>query len=78
MKSQVNPTTHRSFSFCFLYKAYYAKHRGVLLRKHCKEGAYVAIQFLIHLFDKLLKNPKIAKNNEIPKKNMFFIYLHHF
>ena len=26
----------------FLYKAYYAKHQGFLLRKHCKEGASVA------------------------------------
>ena len=35
----------RLFLFCFLYKAYYVKHRGVLLRKHCKEGASVVTQF---------------------------------
>jgi hypothetical protein len=37
-----------------------------LLRKHCKEGASAATQFLIKIF----KNPKIAKNDENPK-NMF-------
>ena len=35
----------------FLYKAYYAKHWGFLLRKHCKEGASVATYFLTHVFD---------------------------
>jgi hypothetical protein len=30
----------------------------------------VATKFLTHLFDKIFKNPKIAKNNENPK-NMF-------
>ena len=29
----------------FLYKAYYAKHRGFLLRKHCKEGAFFDLCF---------------------------------
>jgi hypothetical protein len=42
-----------------------------LLRKHCKEGASVAIQFLTHVLINFQKNPKIAKNNENPK-NMFF------
>jgi len=38
----------------------------------------VATQFLTYLFIKFLKNPKIAKNNENPKKNTFLIYLHRF
>jgi len=42
-----------------------------LLRKHCKEGASVATQFLTHVLINFQKNPKIAKNNENPK-NMFF------
>jgi hypothetical protein len=38
----------------------------------------VVTQFLTHLFHKIFeKNPKIAKNNENPKKYVF-IYLHHF
>jgi hypothetical protein len=32
--------------FFFSLQAYYAKHYGVLLRKHCKEGAYVVTHFL--------------------------------
>ena len=56
----------------FLYKAYYAKHRGFLLRKHCKEGASVATQFLTHVFDIFSKNSKIEKNKENPKKYVFF------
>jgi hypothetical protein len=35
----------------------------------------VATQFLTHLFDKIFeKNPKIAKNNENPKKYVFYIF----
>jgi len=34
----------------------------------------VATQFLTHLFIKFLKNPKIAKNNENPKKIVFYIF----
>jgi hypothetical protein len=46
-----------------------------LLRKHCKEGASVATQCFTHVFDKFLeKKPKIAKNNENPKK-MHFGYI---
>jgi len=45
-----------------------------LLRKHCKEGASVVTQFLTHLFDKFSENPKIAKNNENPKKYVFNIF----
>ena len=55
----------------FLYKAYYAKHWGVLLRKHCKEGASVATQFLTHVLINFQKNSKIAKNIENPKKYIF-------
>ena len=55
----------------FLYKAYYAKHWGVLLRKHCKEGASVATQFLTHVLINFQKNPKIAKNIENKKKYIF-------
>jgi hypothetical protein len=47
-----------------------------LLRKHCKEGASVAIQLLTHVFDKFSeKIKKIAKkNNENPKKCIFDIF----
>jgi len=55
----------------FLYKAYYAKHWGVLLRKHCKEGASVATQFLTHVLINFQKNSKIAKNIENKKKYIF-------
>jgi hypothetical protein len=43
-----------------------------LLRKHCKEGASVATQFLTHVLIKFLKNPKITKNKKNPKKICFF------
>ena len=46
-----------------------------LLRKHCKEGASVATQFLTHVFDIFSKNPKIEKNKENPKKYVFNIFL---
>jgi hypothetical protein len=55
----------------FLYKAYYAKHLGVLLRKHCKEGAFVATQFLTHVLINFQKKSKNRKNNENPKKYVF-------
>jgi hypothetical protein len=42
----------------FSLQAYYAKHGGVLLRKHCKVGASVVIQFFTHVFDKLKKKQK--------------------
>jgi len=48
-----------------------------LLRKHCKEGASVATQFLTHVLINFQKNPKIAKNIENPK-NTFLIHLHRF
>jgi hypothetical protein len=36
---------------------------------------FVATQFFTHLFDKIFeKNPKIVKNNENPKKYVFFIF----
>ena len=47
MGSQVNEKERQKDKF-FLYKAYYAKHRGFLLRKHCKEGATVVTQFWTH------------------------------
>jgi hypothetical protein len=40
----------------------------VLLRKHCKEGASIATQFLTQYLISFKKKPKIAKNNENPKK----------
>ena len=46
MGSQVNEKKRDRKASFFLYKASYTKHRGFLLRKHCKEGASVAIQFL--------------------------------
>jgi hypothetical protein len=42
-----------------------------LLRKHCKEGASVATQFLTHVSENFQKNPKIAKKIENPKKYVF-------
>jgi len=42
-----------------------------LLRKHCKEGASVATQFLTHVLINFQKNSKIAKNIENPKKYVF-------
>jgi len=42
-----------------------------LLRKHYKEGASVATQFLIHVLINFQKNSKIAKNIENPKKYVF-------
>ena len=73
MGSQVNKKKYieQTERQVFLYKAYYAIHRGFLLRKHCKEGASVATQFFTQVFDIFSKNPKIEKNKENPK-NMFF------
>ena len=65
MGSQVNEKKKRQKDKFFLYKAYYAKHRGFLLRKHCKEGAYVATQFLTHVFDIFSKK---SKNREKQRK----------
>ena len=48
-----------------------------MLRKHCKEGASVATQFLTNVLINFQKNLKIEKNNESPK-NIFLIYFHHF
>jgi hypothetical protein len=48
-----------------------------LLRKHCKEGASVATQFLTNILINFQKNLKIEKNNENPQ-NIFLIYFHHF
>ena len=62
----------------FLYKAYYAKHWGILLRKHCKEGASVATQFLTHVMINFQKNPKNSKKTLKTQKNTFLIYLHRF
>ena len=79
MGSQVNEKMRdRKTSFFFLYKAYYAKHRGFLLRKHCKEGATVVTQFLTHAFDIFSKNPKIEKKQRKSKKYVFLIYFRHF
>jgi hypothetical protein len=41
--------TQQARNTFFSLQAYYAKHWGVLLRKHCKEGASVATQFLTHI-----------------------------
>jgi hypothetical protein len=50
-----------------------------LLRKHCKEGATVATQFLTQCFDKFSKKTtKIEKKQRKPPKNAFLIYLHRF
>jgi hypothetical protein len=38
-----------SKEYFFSLQAYNAKHLGVLLHKHCKEGAFVATQFLTHI-----------------------------
>jgi hypothetical protein len=38
--------------FCFIYKLTMQNIEEFLLRKHCKEGAFVATQFLTHVFDK--------------------------
>jgi len=46
-----------------------------LLRKHCKEGASVATQFLTYIFDKFSeKIKKKQKNNENPKICIFDIF----
>ena len=42
-----------------------------LLRKHCKEEASVATQFLTHVFDHFQKKSKIAKKQRKPQKNAF-------
>jgi len=55
----------------FLYKAYYAKHWGVLLRKHCKEGASVATQFLTHVLINFQKKSKNSEKHWKPKKIHF-------
>ena len=57
MGSQVNEKRETERQV-FLYKAYYAKHWGFLLRKHCKEGASVVTHFLTHVFDIFSKNFK--------------------
>jgi hypothetical protein len=48
----------------------------VLLRKHCKERASVATQFLTQCLDKFLKKTKNSKKTMKPQKNAFLIYLH--
>ena len=75
MGSQVNEKRETERQVFFLYKAYYAKHRGFLLRKHCKEGASVATQFLTHVFDIFSKNPKIEKKQRKSKKYFLYIFL---
>jgi hypothetical protein len=42
-----------------------------LLRKHCKEGASVATQFLTHIFDKFSEKSKIAKKQRKTQKMYF-------
>ena len=49
-----------------------------LLRKHCKEGASVATQFLTYIFDKFSEKSKIAKKTKKNPKNVFLMYLHCF
>jgi hypothetical protein len=56
----------------FLYKAYYAKHWGILLRKHCKKGASVATQFLIHVLINFQKKSKNREKQRISKQYVFF------
>ena len=63
-----SPKIMKSFSFCFLYKAYYAKFWGFSLRKHCKEGASVATQFLTHVFKIFSKTPKNREKQWKAKK----------
>jgi hypothetical protein len=66
-------------TFCFLYKLTIQNIEEFLLRKHCKEGASVAIQLLTHVFDKFSeKIKKIAKKTMKTLKNVFLIYLHRF
>jgi len=43
----------------------------VLLRKHCKEGAFVATQFLINVF---LKKPKKQKKTKKTQKYVFDVF----
>jgi len=64
----------RSFSFSFLYKAYYAKHWGVLLLKHCKDGASVVTQILTHIFYKIFRKSKNSEKQWKSKKNVFNIF----
>jgi hypothetical protein len=45
-------------TFCFLYKLTIQNIEEFLLRKHCKEGASVAIQLLTHVFDKFSEKIK--------------------
>ena len=77
MGSQVNEKRETERQVFFLYKAYYAKHREFLLRKHCKEGASVATQFLTHVFDIFSKQSKNREKQRKSKK-MFLIYFRHF
>jgi len=44
-----------------------------LLRKHCKEGASDATQFLTHVLINFQKNPKIAKKTKIQKNTYIYI-----
>ena len=78
MGSQVNEKERQKDKFFFLYKAYYAKHRGFLLRKHCKEGASVATQFLTHVFYIFSKKSKNREKTKKSKKIWFLIYFRHF
>jgi len=71
-----SPKIIRSFSFYFFYKAYHAKHWGVLHHKYCKEEAFVVTQFFIHLFDKIF-GKSFSKNNEKQRKSkkIYFKYI---
>jgi hypothetical protein len=46
MKSLDEWITQQARKIFFLYKLTVQKHLGVLLRKHCKEGASVVTHFL--------------------------------
>jgi len=69
-----SPKIIRSFFFYFFYKAYHAKHWGVLHHKYCKEEAFVVTQFFTHLFDKIFEKSKNSKKQRKSKK-IYFKYI---
>jgi len=46
-----------------------------LLRKHCKERAAVATQFLTHLFYKIFEKSKNSEKQRKSKKKHIFLYI---